>query len=122
MCVAGGGGTTETIQSRCSPHDSRGIVFIRNKMICLQMGGKEELLGLLRILSKKKNFWFFLGGVGGAAPKAYGSSQARGLNGAVATTATATQDLRRVCDLHHSSRQRQILNPLSEARDKPESS
>ena len=27
------------------------------------------------------------------------------------------QDLSHVCDLHHSSRQRQILNPLSEARD-----
>ena len=33
------------------------------------------------------------------------------------TTATATQDLSHVCDLHHSSRQHQILNPLSEARD-----
>ena len=33
------------------------------------------------------------------------------------TTVTAVQDLRRVCDLHHSSRQYQILNPLSEARD-----
>ena len=35
------------------------------------------------------------------------------------TTATATRDLIRVCDLHHSSWQRQILNPLSKARDKP---
>ena len=33
------------------------------------------------------------------------------------TTATATQDLSRVCDLYHSSWQCQILNPLSEARD-----
>ena len=33
------------------------------------------------------------------------------------TTATATRDLSHVCDLHHSSRQHQILNPLSEARD-----
>ena len=33
------------------------------------------------------------------------------------TTATATPDLNRVCDLHHSSRQCRILNPLSEARD-----
>ena len=33
------------------------------------------------------------------------------------TTATAAWDPSRVCDLHHSSRQRQILNPLSEARD-----
>ena len=27
------------------------------------------------------------------------------------TTATAVQDPNRICDLHHSSRQRQILNP-----------
>jgi len=32
-------------------------------------------------------------------------------------TATATWDSSHVCDLHHSSRQLQILNPLSEARD-----
>ena len=32
------------------------------------------------------------------------------------TTGTATQDLSCVCDLHQSSQQRQILNPLSEAR------
>ena len=33
------------------------------------------------------------------------------------TTATATPDLSRFYDLHHNSRQRQILNTLSEARD-----
>ena len=33
------------------------------------------------------------------------------------TTATATQDPSRVCDLHHSLRQCKIRNPLSEARD-----
>ena len=33
------------------------------------------------------------------------------------TTATTTPDPRHVCDLHHSSQQRWILNPLSEARD-----
>ena len=32
-------------------------------------------------------------------------------------TATATQDLSCICDLHHSSRQSQIADPLSEARD-----
>ena len=32
-------------------------------------------------------------------------------------TATATPDPGRIFDLHHSSRQCQILNPLSEARD-----
>ena len=33
------------------------------------------------------------------------------------TTATATPDLSRICDLPHSSRQRQILKPLRRARD-----
>lgn len=33
-------------------------------------------------------------------------------------TATVVQDLSPVYDLNHSSRQRQILNPLSEARDR----
>ena len=32
-------------------------------------------------------------------------------------TATAMLEPRRVCDLHHSSWQRWILNPLSDARD-----
>jgi len=33
-------------------------------------------------------------------------------------TATASRDLSRICDLHHSSWQCWILNPLSEARDR----
>ena len=33
-------------------------------------------------------------------------------------TATAMWDLRRVCDLHHSSQQCWILNPLSETWDR----
>ena len=33
------------------------------------------------------------------------------------TTATATPDPRHICNLHHSSQQRQILNPMSKARD-----
>ena len=32
-------------------------------------------------------------------------------------TATATRDLSHVCDLHHSSQQSRILNPLSKAKD-----
>ena len=34
------------------------------------------------------------------------------------TTAIAMPDLSCVCDLHHSSQQRWILNPLIEARDR----
>ena len=34
------------------------------------------------------------------------------------TTATAMPDVSRVCDLHYSSWQCQILNPLSEVRDR----
>ena len=34
------------------------------------------------------------------------------------TTAIAMKDPSHVCDLHHSSGQRWILNPLSEARDR----
>ena len=52
----------------------------------------------------------------------YGDSQAKGLIGAVdppaCATATATGDLSYVFDLHHSSPQRWILNPLSKARDR----
>ena len=34
------------------------------------------------------------------------------------TTAAATRDLSCICDLHHSSWQCWILNPLSKARDR----
>ena len=34
------------------------------------------------------------------------------------TAATATPDLSRICGLHHSLWQCQILDPLSEARDR----
>ena len=36
----------------------------------------------------------------------------------VYATATAMWDPSRICDLHHSSEQCQVLNPLSEARDR----
>ena len=38
------------------------------------------------------------------------------------TIATATPDPSRVCDLHHSSWQHQLLNPLSKAGIEPASS
>ena len=52
---------------------------------------------------------------------AYGSSQARGVIGTVAAGLCQSHSNTRsslVCDLHHSSRQRRMLNPLSEARDR----
>ena len=62
------------------------------------------------------NFFF----LSRATPAAYGSSQVRGWFGAAIkayTTARAIWDLSHVCDLHHSSRQHWIPNPLSETRD-----
>ena len=70
------------------------------------------------------HFYFILFCFFRAAPTAYEGSQATDqleLQLPVYTTttamATATPDLSGFCNLYHSSRQRQILNPLSEARD-----
>ena len=55
-----------------------------------------------------------------ATPAAYGSSQARGRMGAIATGLHRRDSNTRskpVCDLHYSSQQHQILNPLSKVRD-----
>ena len=54
-------------------------------------------------------------------PAAYGSSQAKvelELKLPAYTTATATLDPSHIFELYHSFRQRWILNPLSEARDR----
>ena len=53
----------------------------------------------------------------GLLPAAYGSSQARGLTGAVAAGLCQSHS-NSGSDLYHSSRQRQILIPLSTARDR----
>ena len=73
------------------------------------------------------SFFLFVFCIFRAAPVAYGGSQARGrIRAADAslhyTTATATPDLSHVCNLHHSSRQRWILNPLSKAKIEPTTS
>ena len=50
---------------------------------------------------------------------AYGTSQSRGLIGAIAASlhhSHSSMGPSRVCDLHRSSQQCQILNPMSEAR------
>ena len=58
-------------------------------------------------------FFFFR-----AAPMAYEGSRARVKSELqLPVYTTATQDLSCIYDLHHSSQQHQILNPLSEARD-----
>ena len=63
---------------------------------------------------------FFFFGFSRPASIAYGGSQARGLIGAVAAKPMPEPQQRgsRVSDLHHSSQQHQILNPLSGARDR----
>ena len=64
-------------------------------------------------------FFFFL--LFRAPPAAYGGSQTgveSELQLPAYATAAATSDLSRVCDLHHSSWQRQILNPLNEIGDR----
>ena len=61
----------------------------------------------------------------GPLPAAYGGSQARGPVGAVATSLCHSQSntgSECICDLHHSSRQCQILNPLSKGRDRTHNS
>ena len=65
-------------------------------------------------------FFFFVFCPFRPSPVAYGGSQARGLIGAVATSLHHCHSKARsklLCDLHHSSWQRRILNPLSKARD-----
>uniref|UniRef100_A0A8D0Q2C6 Uncharacterized protein n=1 Tax=Sus scrofa TaxID=9823 RepID=A0A8D0Q2C6_PIG len=55
-----------------------------------------------------------------AVPVAYGGAQATGLIRAVASglcQSHSNTDLCHICDLHHSSWQCQILNPLRKARD-----
>ena len=65
--------------------------------------------------------FFFFFSLFRAAPMAFGSFQARGRIRTAAASlyhkATATRDPSLVCNLHHSLRQRWVLNPLSKARD-----
>ena len=65
-------------------------------------------------------FNFFVFCLFRATPMVYGGSQARGLIGATAASlhhSHAMQDSGQICNLHCSSRQHWILNPLSRARD-----
>ena len=62
-------------------------------------------------------FYFYLFIFWGGHTWGIWSSQARGWIWAY-TRAIATQDPSHICDLHHSSQQYQIPNPLSKARDR----
>ena len=69
------------------------------------------------------NYFFFFFWSFWVALVAHGGSQARGPIGTVATGlhhshSNATLDLSHICNLHHCPRQRQILNPPREARDR----
>ena len=58
-------------------------------------------------------FCFVFLAISWAAPAAYGGSQARGRIGAVTIGLRQSHS-----NLHHSSRQRRIVNPLSKGRDR----
>ena len=65
--------------------------------------------------------FFVIVAISWAASAAYGSSQATGGIGAIATglhQSHSNAGSSHVCTLHHSSWHRQILNPLSKARDR----
>ena len=84
-------------------------------MLCIWERNTDKML-------REGHSFFFFFGLFRAAHMAYGGSQAGGLIGAIPaclhyTTATATPDPSHISNLHHSSQQRQTLNPLSEARD-----
>ena len=73
-----------------------------------------------KVLGQISFFFFFFFCLFRAASVAYGGSQAIGPIRSVAVglpTATAILDPSHVFDLHHSSWQHRILNPLSKARD-----
>ena len=90
----------------------------RNGAVDLEQIARQKCHRELRKTPKKNAprvcgfllFFFFFFLLFSATPRAYGSSQARGWITAAAA-ATATQNLSHVCNLHHSSQQRQGSNP-----------
>ena len=83
-------------------------------------GPSQQLLPQSRLvgLGVKPIFYFCF--IFRAAPAGYGGSRLEvesELQLPAYTTATATWDPSCICDLHHSSQQHQILNPLIETRD-----
>ena len=82
--------------------------------VILQLKIKVNIKFRIKLSNFPKIFFFR------AAPKAYGSCQARDRIGAAAPSlhhSPSNMGSERVCDLYHSSWQRWIPNSLSEARD-----
>ena len=98
--VAGEGGGPSAEESVCSrmPDKKRGSTGMNS--VSSEVGGEE-------------------GGGEGGIPwlTAWTAGVESELQLPAYTTATATRDLRHIYDLHHSSRQCRIVNPLSKGRD-----
>ena len=106
-------GRISYLLSRCSEN----LLAEAEKVGCL-LQLKIIIIIYLFILFVCLSFWHFLGGSRGIWRfPGWGSNWSCSHSLAYATAA-ATRDLSRVCNLHHSSRQSQILSPLSKARDR----
>ena len=89
--------------------------------VCWHEAGRVVLNPSYRSSGKLFSLFLFLLFFFRAAPAAYGNFQARGWIRATAANlchSHSNMGSEPVCDLHHSSWQRWILNPLSEARDR----
>ena len=83
-----------------------------------RLGAEPQVLTTRELPTLKSFFLFFF--FLRAASTAYGGSQARDPIGATAASLRQSRNnarSSRVCNLHHSSQQRQILNPLNKGRD-----
>ena len=113
------------ILSQSPVHGQRFLVALfswdcsKNLTCVLNTYGKLSILWNILILIKKKFFFFFFvfSGLHLRHMEVLRLGVPSGLQLAAYTTATATPDLSRVHDLHHSSQQCWILNTLSKARD-----
>ena len=111
--VAGGTGRDlprKSLPSPCVPQPEMSSGWVLEHGVCL-------------FLNEKKLSFLM------SSPAANGGSQAKGSDWSCSCQctpqpqqhqipATATPDPSHICDLHHSPRQCQILNPLSKARDR----
>ena len=113
------------IEAFCVPEFSRVHLCDHTKTVFLFTGkvlkATSKIINDNRIFSSIRIFiYVFIFGFSGLhlkhmeVPRLGGKSELRLL---AYTTAMAMRDLSCICDLHHSSGQHRILNPLSEARD-----